>query len=66
MSVYQEAITERRVRAKLREWFGRGKIDQVLPVEPGVWQVRLIDGGLAYAIVQEDGDIVIEEREVVC
>lgn len=64
--MYQETITERQVKDKLREWFGRGKIDQVLPVEPGVWQARLMDGGLAYATVQEDGSIAIEEREVVC
>ena len=31
--MYQEVITERQVRNKLREWFGRGKVDQVEPVE---------------------------------
>lgn len=64
--MYQEIITERRVRDKLREWFGRGKVEQVLPVEPGVWAARLLDGGLAYATVKEDGSITIEEREVIC
>ena len=58
--------TDRRVTAKLRDWFGRGKVEQVLPVEPGVWQARLMDGGLAYATVEEDGSITIQEREVVC
>ncbi len=58
--------TERRVRDKLRDWFGRGKIDHVLPVVAGVWCARLTDGGLAYATVEEDGSITIDEREAVC
>lgn len=57
---------EAQVRQKLRDWFGRGKVDQMLPVEPGVWCARLTDGGLAYATVEEDGTITVEEREVVC
>ena len=64
--MYQEIITERRVRDRLREWFGRGMVDQVEPVEPGVFRARLVDGGLAYATVEEDGSITIQEREVVC
>jgi len=54
------------VKDKLREWFGRGKLDHVIPVEPGVWRARLTDGGLAYATIQEDGSIRIDEQEVVC
>lgn len=64
--MYQEFITERQVRGKLREWFGRGKVDQVEPVEPGVFRARMVDGGLAYATVEEDGTVTIQEREVVC
>lgn len=64
--MYQEIITERRVRNKLRDWFGRGKVDTMEPVEPGVFRARLVDGGVAYATVEEDGSITIEEREVVC
>lgn len=64
--MYQEIITERQVRNRLRDWFGRGKIDQVEPVEPGVFRARLMDGGLAYATVEEDGSITIQEREAVC
>lgn len=64
--MYQDLITERRVRAKLREWFGRGKVDRMEPVEPGVYRARLMDGGVAYATVEEDGSITIQEREVVC
>lgn len=57
---------EARVRRKLRDWFGRGKVDQMLQVESGVWRARLTDGGLAYATVEEDGSITIDEREAVC
>lgn len=64
--MYQEIITERQVRNRLRDWFGRGKVDQVEPVEPGVFRARLMDGGLAYATVEEDGSITIQEREAVC
>ena len=64
--MYQDVITERRVRDRLREWFGRGMVDQVEPVELGVFRARLVDGGLAYATVEEDGSITIQEREVVC
>lgn len=64
--MYQEIITERQVRNKLRERFGRGKVAQVEPVEPGVFRARLIDGGLAFATLEEDGSITIQEREVVC
>ena len=64
--MYQATITERRVRGKLREWFGRMRVDQLEPVEPGVFRARLVDGGLAYATVEEDGSITIQEREVVC
>lgn len=59
--------TERRVTAKLWEWFGRGKVDQVESTGDGrCWRARLVGGGLAYATVEEDGSITIEEREVVC
>ena len=64
--MYQATITERRVRDKLREWFGRRMVDQLEPVESGVFRARLVDGGLAYATVEEDGSITIQEREVVC
>ena len=64
--MYQEIITERQVRNRLREWFGRGKVEQMEPVEPGVFRARLVGGGLAYATVEEDGSITIQEREVVC
>lgn len=64
--MYQATITERRVRDKLREWFGGMRIDQLEPVEPGVFRARMVDGGLAYATVEEDGSITIQEREVVC
>ena len=64
--MYQEIITERRVRTRLREWFGRGQVEQMEPVEPGVFRARLVDGGLAYATIEEDGSITIQEREVVC
>lgn len=63
--MYQSG-TERRVRDKLRDWFGRGQVDQMEPVEPGVYRARLVDGGLAYATVEEDGSITIQEQEVVC
>lgn len=64
--MYQEIITERQVRNKLRERFGPGKVAQVEPVEPGVFRARLIDGGLAFATLEEDGSITIQEQEVVC
>ena len=64
--MYQATITERRVRDKLRGWFGRRRVDQLEPVESGVFRARLVDGGLAYATVEEDGSITIQEREVVC
>ena len=64
--MYQEIITEQQVRNRLREWFGRGKVEQMEPVEPGVFRARLIGGGVAYATVEEDGSITIQEREVVC
>ena len=66
MSMYQEIFTERQVRNRLREWFGRGKVEQMEPVEPGVFRARLVDGGVAYATVEEDGSITIQEREGVC
>ncbi len=61
-----QQTVERRVRDKLREWFGRRRVDQLEPVESGVFRARLVDGGLAYATVEEDGSITIQEREVVC
>lgn len=63
--MYQD-ITERQVRERLREWFGRGKVDQVEPMEPGIFRARLVDGGLAFATVEEDGSITIREREAIC
>ena len=64
--MYQGIITERRVQDKLRERFGRGKVAQVELVEPGAFRARLIDGGLAFATLEEDGSITIQEREAVC
>ena len=66
MKKYEFNITERQVRERLRDWFGRGRVAQVLIVEPGVWQARLVDGGLAYAVAEEDGSITIRECEAVC
>lgn len=64
--MYQEEMTERRVRSKLQAWFGFGTVDQVEPVGFGVFRARLVDGGLAYATVEKDGSITIQEREAVC
>lgn len=60
--------TEHRVKNKLASWFDRKRIDRVEPVDSSgrCWRARLMDGGLAYATVEEDGSITIEEREVVC
>lgn len=57
---------ERKVWDKLQNWFGRRQVDQMEPVEPGVYRARLVDGGLAYATVGEDGSISIQELEAVC
>lgn len=64
--MYLEMITERRVREQLRERYGRKKIDQVESVENGVFRARMLDGGLAFATVEDDGSISIREQEVVC
>lgn len=64
--MYLEMITERRVREQLRERYGRKKIDRVEPVENGVFRARMLDGGLAFATVEDDGSINIREQEVVC
>lgn len=59
--------TERQVKNKLAAWFGRKQVEQVESTGNGrCWRARLTDGGLAYATVEEDGSITIEEREVVC
>lgn len=54
---------ERKVRDTLTGWFGRGRVESAEPVESGVFRARLMDGGLAYAIVAEDGSVIIDERE---
>jgi hypothetical protein len=64
LTVYNS--TERKVRDKLTAWFGRGEVESAEPVEPGVFRARLMGGGLAYAIVEDDGSIIIDEREAVC
>lgn len=64
LTVYNS--TERKVRDKLTAWFGRGEVESAEPVEPGVFRARLMGGGLAFATVEEDGSISIQEREVVC
>lgn len=66
MKKYELTNIERQVRANLRDWFGPGRVDQATPVEPGVWMARLLDGGLAYVIVEDDGSISIKEQEAVC
>lgn len=57
---------ERKVRDTLTGRFGRGMVESAEPVESGVFRARLIGGGLAYAIVAEDGSVIIDEREAVC
>ena len=64
LTVYNS--TERKVRDKLTAWFGRGGVESAEAVEPGVFRARLMGGGLAYAIVEDDGSIIIDEREAVC
>lgn len=65
-SIMCQQTTERKVRARLREWFGRGRVDWVEPVESDVFRARLVDGGVAYATVEDDGSITIKEQEAVC
>lgn len=61
-----QQTTERKVRERLREWYGRGQVDSLEPVESGAFRARLTDGGLAYATVEDDGSVTIKEQEVVC
>lgn len=59
-------ISERRVREKLAAHFG---VDQVVLVEPlseHAYRARLAGGGLAIAMVQEDGAVTVRELEAVC
>jgi len=58
--------TERKVWDKLQNWFGRRQVDQMELVKPGVYRARLVDGGLAYATVEADGSVSIQELEAVC
>ena len=66
--MYQAIMTgpERRVRDRLAVWFGRRRVDHIEPAGPNCWRARLIDGGLAYATVEEDGTITINEEVPVC
>lgn len=64
--MYQKMMTERRVRDRLAVWFGCRRVDRVEPAGPSCWRARLIDGGLAYATVEEDGSITIQEEVAVC
>lgn len=61
-----QQTTERKVRERLREWYGRGQVDSLEPVESGAFRIRLTGGGVAYATVEEDGSITITEQEAVC
>ncbi len=64
--MYREIVTERRVRDRLAVWFGRRRVDHVEAAGPDCWRARLVDGGLAYATVEEDGSITINEEVPVC
>lgn len=64
--MYRKIMTERRVRDRLTAWFGRGRVDRIEPAGSGCWRARLLDGGLAYATVEEDGSITITEEVAVC
>lgn len=61
-----QQTTERKVRERLREWYGRGQVDSLEPVESGAFRVRLTGGGVAYATVEDDGSVAIKEQEAVC
>lgn len=61
-----QQTTERKVQERLREWYGRGRVDSLESVESGAFRARLADGGLAYATVEDDGSVTIKEQEAVC
>lgn len=65
-NMVQNIVIEREVRCRLAAWFGRRRVEQVEPVDSSCWRARLVDGGLAYATVEEDGSITIRELEAVC
>lgn len=59
-------ITERRVREKLEAHFGADHVEQVEPLTKHVYRARLAGGGLAAAVIQEDGSVTVRELEAVC
>ena len=61
-----QQTTELKVRERLREWYGRGQVDSLEPVESDTFRARLTDGGLAYATVEDDGSVTNKEQEAVC
>lgn len=50
-------------RAVLRasfDQYGRSMIDTIQQVEPGSWMVTLVDGGVSWATIRDDGSVQIE------
>jgi len=54
------------IRQRLRAYFGRGQVDSLEPVEPDLFRARLVNGGIAYVTVEEDGAVTIQELEGGC
>lgn len=59
-------ISERRVREKLAAHFGAEQVERVEPLSEHAYRARLAGGGLAVAIIQEDGAVTVRELEAVC
>lgn len=59
-------ITERRVREKLEAHFGAEQVERLEPLTEHVYRARLAGGGLAVAVIQEDGSVTVRELEAVC
>ncbi len=61
-----QQTAERMIRQGLRAYFGRGQVDSLEPVEPDLFRARLVNGGIAYVTVEEDGAVTIQELEGGC
>lgn len=51
---------ERAVRRTAIDLYGCSMIDTIERVEDDAWQIKLMDGGISCATIQDDGSVLIE------
>lgn len=59
-NLMSQVANERAVRKAAFDLYGRNMIDTIQRVPPDAWEIKLTDGGVSWATIQDDGSVRID------